>query len=456
MWSRPDLLVLGGGVAGSATALLAARRGLSVVLVEPGRPALSGPHETLLATGRERLQRIGLAEAVAAAARPDPLRHGALWGSDELAWRTEDGQGLLLARGRFDAAMRQAAVAAGAVLFAAAKAEPVDGGWAVRGPDGARQLQPRLVVDARGRLANPRRTAAHCGRSLLAVTLVGEAAADDLGTATVEATPDGWIWTHAPCDGSAAAAVLVDGDEAAASGVGALVRRVLREARGPAARLRHARATHANDATARVAASSPDRLAIGDAAATIDPLASQGVEKALFAADHAIAVCTAALERPEWRHRLFAAHARWEFGLWHAHAGTAGEWYARESRFVESPFWRQRRPATAAPEPADDEPLVVAPAITAGEALVRAGDTFTARPGFCDLRTGDEQSHVGYVPIAALLACFTAPTPLPAAVAAAGGDARLFVLPPRAVDAAMRTLRRRGWLIPAPTAAGSR
>jgi hypothetical protein len=167
-------------------------------------------------------------------------------------------------------------------------------------------------------------------------------------------------------------------------------------------------------------------------------------------------VCTAALERPEWRHRLFAAHARWELGLWHAHAGTAGEWYARESRFVDAPFWRQRRPATAAPEPADDEPLVVAPAITAGEALVRAGDTFTARPGFCDLRTGDEQSHVGYVPIAALLARFTAPTPLPAAVAAAGGDARLFVLPPRAVDAAMRTLRRRGWLIPAPTAAGSR
>ncbi|MFN9276990.1 MAG: hypothetical protein ACK6D2_14825, partial [Planctomycetota bacterium] len=73
-----------------------------------------------------------------------------------------------------------------------------------------------------------------------------------------------------------------------------------------------------------------------------------------------------------------------------------------------------------------------------------------------DTRTGDEASHVGYVPIAALFDRFAAPATLPAAVAAAGGDARLFVLPPRAVEAALRDLRRRGWLIPAPPAATSR
>jgi flavin-dependent dehydrogenase len=448
--------VLGGGVAGSALALLAARRGLAVVLVERGRPKWSGPHETLLAAGRSRLERIGLADAVAAAAVPDRLRHGALWGSDEVAWRDDDGEGLLLARGRFDAALRQAAASAGAVVAANAETCPTREGWRVRTPDGELPLQPRLVVDARGRIANPRRLAAHRGHGLLAVTLVGRAERGDLGTATVEATADGWIWTHAPADGPAAAAVLVDGDEAAACGVGTLVRRVLAAARGPAARLRDARAAHANDATARAAAAAGDRLAIGDAAATIDPLASQGVEKALFAADHAAAVGATALQRPEWLPRLLAAHARWELGLWHAHEATSADWYAREQRFRDAPFWRRRRPAPAAAEPPDDQPLVVSPSIVASEVLARAGDTFVARPGFHDRRDGDEQSHVGYVPIAALLDRFAAPTALPAAVAAAGGDPRLFVLPPRAVDAAMRALRRRGWLIPAPPAATSR
>ena len=107
MLARPDLLILGGGAAGAALAVLAARRGIAVALVERGRPSLSGPHETLLAAGRARLERIGLADVVAAATKPDPLRHGALWGSDAVAWRDDADRGLLLARGRFDAALRR-------------------------------------------------------------------------------------------------------------------------------------------------------------------------------------------------------------------------------------------------------------------------------------------------------------------------------------------------------------
>lgn len=456
MLARPDLLILGGGAAGAALAVLAARRGIAVALVERGRPSLSGPHETLLAAGRARLERIGLADVVAAATKPDPLRHGALWGSDAVAWRDDADRGLLLARGRFDAALRRSATAAGAVVVAPGRASPMRDGWRIDAPDGMCECVPRLVVDARGRLANPRRQAAQSGHGLLAVTMVGRADPADAGTATVEATPFGWIWTHAPLDAPAAAAVLVDADAAAVDGVTRLVHLALQAALGPARRLQGARAAHANDATPRVAAPAVDRLVIGDAAATIDPLASQGVEKALFAADHAVAVCASALAHPEWRDRLFAVHARWEHGLWQAHQAAAAEWYARETRFPEAPFWQQRRSSPAAPEPADDVPLAIAPEVVAAEILVREGDAFAARAGFRDRRTGEERSHVGYVPIAALFDRFAAPATLPAAVAAAGGDARLFVLPPRAVEAALRDLRRRGWLIPAPPAATSR
>ncbi|MEO6595127.1 MAG: hypothetical protein ABIP94_10285, partial [Planctomycetota bacterium] len=70
--------------------------------------------------------------------------------------------------------------------------------------------------------------------------------------------------------------------------------------------------------------------------------------------------------------------------------------------------------------------------------------------------TGDSLSHIGYVPVLPLLATFAVPRRLAEAVAAAGQNPRLFVLPPRAVQGAMLELHRRGWLIPATGATGSR
>ena len=442
MSSRCDLLVRGGGVAGAACALLCARRGMAVTLVEPGRSSYSGPFETMVATAERMLQRIGLADVVLAAARRDPMRHGAAWGAADFAWREAEAPGLLFARGAFDASLRLAAVAAGVRLLAR---EPAD------------LPASALRFDARGRAAHAGCAPLASGPSLLAVTVLGAPNAADAGTATVEATPDGWIWTHAPDAACAGAAVFVDGDAARREGLARLVARQLAAAVGPAGRLRAATVRHANDATARLAAPVAGELRLGDAAGTIDPLASQGVEKALAAADHAAAVAAAAVAQPAWRDRLFAAHARWEAGLWRAHGATAQAWYAREDRFAAHPFWAARRPTeAAAPLPATDVPLAVAPSVRAIEALVRAGADFVAQPGFVHEGSGEERSHVGYVPIAALLPLFAPAATLANAVARGGADPRLFVLPPRAVHAACLDLLRNGWLIPATNAAGSR
>lgn len=442
MADRCDVLVRGGGVAGAACALLCARRGLAVTLVEPGRTTYSGPFETMVASAERMLQRIGLADVVLAAARRDPMRHGAAWGASDFVWRDDEAPGLLLARGAFDATLRAAAAAAGVRVL---PQEPAD-------------LQPTtLRFDARGRAAHVGASPAEHGPALLAVTVVGAPHAADAGTATVEATADGWIWTHAPDATHAGAAVFVDGAAARRDGLATLVARQLAAATGPARRLRSARIRHATDATARLAAPVAGALRLGDAAGTIDPLASQGVEKALAAADHAAAVAAAAVAQPAWRERLFATHARWEAGLWRAHGATAQAWYEREERFLERPFWlaRRRRDASAAP-PNFDGPLAVSPAVRPILALVRVGADFVAQPGFVHDGSGEERSHVGYVPIAALLPLFTPPTPLAAAVARGGADPRLFVLPPRAVHAACLDLLRGGWLIPAASAASSR
>jgi hypothetical protein len=58
--------------------------------------------------------------------------------------------------------------------------------------------------------------------------------------------------------------------------------------------------------------------------------------------------------------------------------------------------------------------------------------------------------------VSALLARFRSPTTLHAAVADGANDPRLFVLPPRAVHAALQELLRRGWLTPADAAPDTR
>ncbi|MGB3965939.1 MAG: FAD-dependent monooxygenase, partial [Planctomycetota bacterium] len=206
-----DCLIVGAGPAGASLAILLARDGLRVVLVDHGRGHRSGPYETLLGGARTMLDRVDLASVIGGGAEPDPLRHGAIWGEGAVAWRAGEPAGLLLRRGPFDAALRTAAAAAGVTVRCPARAMPGTHGFAVVAvgdEHAAPELwAPRLVVLATGR-------AGHAGvpgqRRTLALTFVGEAHAADRGSAVVEAVPCGWIWTHVPPAGPASAAVFVD------------------------------------------------------------------------------------------------------------------------------------------------------------------------------------------------------------------------------------------------------
>ncbi len=463
---RPcDVLVLGGGPAGCVVAGKLGERGHRVVLVQRRAFHATGPYESLLAAGRTLLHKAGLADWFEAAAEIDTLRHGALWEQPAMVWRDDPEPGLLLRRGPFDQDLREGLRARGVQVVAPAVATPRgDGTWAWQ-PDGGenegplRLFAPQLVVDARGRSALRADAVGLAGARTFAFGCVGEPAAADRGTAVVEALADGWIWMHAPHDGPACATAMVDADAAAREARANVLARLLASARGPASRLRGWRVQHATEATPRRQRDHGDLLAVGDAAATIDPLASQGVEKAIAAGDHAAAVADAVLRQPEQRARLLAMHARWEQGVQAAHQRTAAEWYRRAARFAGEPFWQMRATPLAAASaalPAHDALLQPAPWLVRGDVLVREGPTFVARAGATDTRTGDEASHVGYVPIPALLDRFVVPSTLAAATAAGAGDPRLFVLPPRAVHAALLELLRRGWLTPAPNAAGSR
>lgn len=454
-----DVLVVGGGVAGAALAFLLHRHGRQVVLVERGNARLSGPYETLLAPSRSLLARTGLAPLVEAGAEPDTLRHGAIWGGDTIEWRAGDEGGLLLRRGAFDRALRARVASDGVTCCEPAEVSAVDGAFRITtGATTSAVHAPHCAI-AVGRTAGAVGASLPPGPArMLAFTFVGEALAEDRGTAVVEALPAGWVWTHAPHQGLASAVVFVDAAEVRDVGRDAFLAAVLRPSLGPAGRLRDRRLLHATDATSRWHDGPDDELRLGDAAATIDPLASQGVEKALAAADHAAAVLLAVREQPSWWRRLCAVHRRWERGLWQAHRQVADDWYRRETRFAAEPFWRRRQPGAAPPTAGigDEALLRVSPDVQPARILVREGMGFAERDGYRDRRSEDERSHVGYVPIAPLLALFAEPRTIAAAVPLAGRDARLFVLPPRAVHGALADLVRRGWLMAATTAAGSR
>ena len=442
--------------------MLLVERGFSVVLVDHGRAHYSGPNETLLASSLPMLERTGLAALLRACALPDPLRHGAIWGSDTLQWREGAEQGLWLQRGPFDTALRSAVAARGVRVV-----EPARITRAARGetcelllPDGQRaHLAPAFVAVATGRaslapLVDAQNEAS--GPRTFACTLVGEPDEADRGTAVVEAVPEGWIWTHVPPQGPASACVLLDAEQVHEQGRDTLVASALAGALGPVRRLRSHRLSHANDATARIRRTAADVLLLGDAAATIDPLASQGVEKALAAADHAAAVFGTALQHSDWWPALRALHAQWERGLFAAHLAVAAAFLAQESRFLDAPFWRRRTMTAPAPTSPPSGPLCCAANVQIGPVLARQGDQFAEVQGARDALTGDTLSHIGYVPVVPLLRVFAEPRLLNEATKLAGQDPNLFVLPPRAVHAAILELCHRGWLVQAPlTNAGS-
>jgi flavin-dependent dehydrogenase len=161
---RCDLLVLGGGPAGSTVAAMAARAGLEVVLLEADQHPRAHVGESLLPGIIPILEAIGALAAVEAAGfgRKSGTTHFQ-WGTTpewDLFFRDTDlyEHAWLVDRARFDAILLDAARRAGArvIELAAAKAPIWEDGrlvgvsWRARGEEAPRELRARFVVDATG------------------------------------------------------------------------------------------------------------------------------------------------------------------------------------------------------------------------------------------------------------------------------------------------------------------
>jgi flavin-dependent dehydrogenase len=336
--SGHDVVVIGGGPAGCAAAATLARTGRSVVLVvdtqphrtfgvgEGGPPGLDRAVNDVFGDGTfvptDHLRSLG---------------NRAAWGSSELVLMdfmfNPFGTGWHLDRVSFDARLLAAAEAAGATVRTC-----LDGGHAMLAP---------VVIDASGRHAHHAR---HRGtrriagdRLLAALASYQRADTDDDATTTVEAVETGWLYTCPVPHHRRVVAFLTDGDLLAA------------ELRTSAGFDRHARRTsHIAPLLGRGAPETPlviaagtahlERpygdgwLAAGDAAASFDPLSSQGIVTAVLMGREA-ARC---IDEPT----AYAARYQAIVAQFEAERRTT---YRRERRWPTAPFWSRRHPRPIPP-----------------------------------------------------------------------------------------------------------
>jgi len=263
-------------------------------------------------------------------------------------------------RARFEAMLRARATQLGAAVRARTRAVSVaaasDGLVVTLRQASAGELELRAghVVDATGprawlarRLGATRRD----GDRMLAIVRLADIAAGSFTAQTVvEATPDGW-WYCARLPRDRIATVLVTERRAARSLAAeghAEWRRLLDATSLLAPRLDACRLERERWRSCPASSSTLDRvegerwLAVGDAASAYDPIAAQGIVKALADAADATKAIAAALDggpEPPWRYADRVA-ARFDDYL-----ANRAHLYGLERRWPDAPFWRGRAAA---------------------------------------------------------------------------------------------------------------
>jgi 2-polyprenyl-6-methoxyphenol hydroxylase-like FAD-dependent oxidoreductase len=225
---RVDGIVLGGGPAGSATALVLARAGYSVTVLERSRYDGFRVGETLPPEVRCPLIELGAWEQFRAEDHLESPGIAAAWGGPEPIGNdflvNPYGPGWHVDRCRFDAMLARAAESSGVDVVRGARptacVPDLSGGWHREAQvDGVpRAWRAAVLVDATGRTPSPaRRCGGHrivCDRLVGLVRLIPSAAsgpAADRRT-LVEALEHGW-WYTAPLPGGRHIAIfLTDAD----------------------------------------------------------------------------------------------------------------------------------------------------------------------------------------------------------------------------------------------------
>lgn len=365
---EPTFVVLGGGPAGCAAAIaLRQSGGGTVIVAESGTYESDRIGESIPPDTRRLFTRLGLLEAFELEGHEPCYGSCSSWGGDVLGYNdftvNPNGTGFHLDRKRFDAFLAHCARKAGVHLVTGARFRSVrpcgeDAGepaFAVELETGAgvRRLKASFVIDAMG-------SGARLARNLGARRLIHDRffcatgyfhlrdGAEFTQLTMLEAVPDGWWYAARLPDRRIAVAFACDGDDlgpAALHESTSWLRRLSRTSfLAPA--LSGSFFIPGSVRVCPVPCSVLDRpagphwLAVGDAAASFDPLSGQGIYKALSNGLEASGAIRAYLGGDETAIERYAEGIRRSFDAFLAQRGA---FYAQERRWPEAAFWARRR-----------------------------------------------------------------------------------------------------------------
>jgi flavin-dependent dehydrogenase len=344
-----EILVVGGGPAGSVAAMLLHRLGFQVRLIEASDQPRPHIGEAISLGVHRHLTDLGLGEALDRAGCRSFDEYDEQWERVEATVRKAPPGSATIDRARFDAAFWNLCRDAGVEVRLGQKVERVDraagGGWSARTVDG-RCYRAAFLVDATGRRSFlPRARRAFGPRTL---ALYGYWRGEGLPTRPhIASGPGCWTW-GAPVDGQGFNAILFV-DRHALAEHGPDLRRAYTQGLAMTGLLpllasrANCSVVSACDASAWYddEACGLDFIKVGEAAQSLDPLASMGVQKAIQSARSAAVIVNTLLRRPDAQSIALACYRDLLKRSAHAHRRATAEIYAR-SRFADMNFWQAR------------------------------------------------------------------------------------------------------------------
>lgn len=369
---RRDVAVIGGGPAGSATAIRLAELGFTVALVE--RDTFPRAHVGICIGDASvaLFDYLGVGDQFHQLQSWQRRQTAIAWGG-KAEWVQQ--RGFHVNRGAVDLLLLQRARAAGVIVFQPAnilaiqEADPA--GWYLKlSVDGAAlDIASRFVVDATGRRGTLGGRRTRDTPPLLALhatwSLTGTPAFDGM----IAACNGAWLWYAQTAHDQAVVSVFTDPrcSITKASPRNHYLRVILRScALGLGHLDRFVGEPAACDATSRHVAAPIGEyyLCVGDACMTVDPLSSQGVHLALQSGLQAAVVINTILTKPSnasiarhfYRERV-AARVQ-------LYTDRARNEYAKVAATISEPFWLERSSGLLTAQPAAGEALTQPPAPT--------------------------------------------------------------------------------------------